>query len=302
MNTGYLHPLYMHALSEFGTPHALPLSGGWLLEREIGNGRYTDAMGSYPIFTCQNWNCLREDLDALPKDLVSIALVTDPFGEYDKSYLQDCFPDLILPFKKHYVVNLSDAPHNKINKRHRAYARQALRYLCIELIANPPAYLDEWDVLYNNLIQRHQLHGMHSFSRESFAWQLQVPGLAGFRAEYRGETAGMLWCYQQGDIVYAHLNAMSELGYDLHASYALHWAAIAYLAGHAQWLDLGGGAGVHCNGRDGLSQFKRGWTSETRMAYFGGRIINRTAYASLTQANRLPPTCYFPAYRQGEFL
>ena len=45
---GYMHPFYAEALSEFGTPVALPASGGWLLERCLPGTADRDAMGPYP--------------------------------------------------------------------------------------------------------------------------------------------------------------------------------------------------------------------------------------------------------------
>ncbi len=301
MNAGYLHPLYIQSLGEFGTPYALPESGGWLLERPITGSDYADAMGGYPIFSCQDWSQLYEDLQALNGKLVSVAVVIDPFGQYDNDALTRCFPDVFIPFKKHYIVQLAGTPLDGVKTRHRDYAIQALRSLDVEMIADPPSALDEWVTLYANLVQRHQIRGMQAFSREAFACQLQVPGLVGFRACYQGKTVGMLWVYVQGEVAYAHLNALNDQGYELRAAYALHWAAIEHLAHRANWLDLGGGAGLQCHGRDGLSQFKRGWTQETRTAYFGGRIINHQQYAALIQAQNLGHTSYFPAYRKGEF-
>ena len=62
-------------------------------------------MGCYPIFTCQDWSKLAPDLQDLGDALVSLALVTDPFGEYDEPYLRRNF-DIVFPFKEHYVVDL----------------------------------------------------------------------------------------------------------------------------------------------------------------------------------------------------
>ena len=62
-------------------------------------------MGCYPIFTCQDWSQLANDLQDLGCDLVSLALVTDPFGEYDEPYLRRIF-DVVFAFKEHYVADL----------------------------------------------------------------------------------------------------------------------------------------------------------------------------------------------------
>ena len=46
-------------------------------------------------------------------DLESLSLVTDPFGDYTESELHACFPDLVVPFKEHYVIDL-EKPRNKL--------------------------------------------------------------------------------------------------------------------------------------------------------------------------------------------
>ena len=84
----------------------LPASGGWLLERPIAGSDYRDAMGCYPLFVCRDWGGLAADLEPLRHELVSLALVTDPFGQYDEALLHGCF-DVVMPFKPHFVADLS---------------------------------------------------------------------------------------------------------------------------------------------------------------------------------------------------
>jgi hypothetical protein len=86
------------------------------------------------------------------------------------------------------------------------------------------------------------------------------------------------------------------------AAYALYGAALEWFAGRVRWLNLGGAAGSSVGDvTDGLTQFKRGWSTETRTAYFCGRIFNPEHYVALTGAADLPPGGHFPAYRAGEF-
>ena len=98
MMTGYMHPGYVESLKEFGTPRALPRCRGWILERQIPGYPYHDAMGCYPLFACQDWSQLHLDLEEVGSELVSLALVTDPFGEYDEAldvihFSRQHFPD-----------------------------------------------------------------------------------------------------------------------------------------------------------------------------------------------------------------
>ncbi len=143
---------------------------------------------------------------------------------------------------------------------------------------------------------------MAAFSPAAFARQFEVPGLVIFRASYRGAPAGMLLWYVQGEVAYYHLGAFGPLGYELQSSFALFWHAIEYFgAGGLRWLDLGAGAGVNGDASDGLSRFKRGWSTGTRTAYFCGRIFDPKAYARIARARGVADTGYFPAYRKGEF-
>ena len=94
--TGYLHPRYAESLCEFGEPLHLPRSGGWLLMRRVDSNR-ADAMSAYPLFACLDWKSLKSDIDQLAKSLVSVVVVTDPFGDYDEALLRESFCDLQPP-------------------------------------------------------------------------------------------------------------------------------------------------------------------------------------------------------------
>ena len=303
MSTGYLHPSYAEALSEFGSPRQLPGCQGWVLQRQILGADQRDAIGCYPLFSCADWSKLNADLEQIRDGLVCLAVVTDPFGEYDDAYLRECFPDLVLPFKQHFVVDLSRPLDSFVHPHHRRNARKALGQFSVERCARPADFLDDWVDLYQTLIERHQITGMAAFSRNSFSGQFKVPGIVVFRAVHNNKTAGMLLWYVQGNRAYYHLGAYSLAGYDLRASFALFSYSIEYFAGlGTQWLNLGGGAGIRNDATDGLSRFKRGWSNETRMAYLCGRIFDRARYEQIAAAKGIQATDYFPAYRQGEFV
>jgi hypothetical protein len=300
--TGYLHPLYCQSLSEFGRPRLLRESGAWILERRIPNSRLLDAMGCYPLFACSDWSRLSIDLEEIGNSLVSLSLVTDPFGEYDPAGLRHCFPDLVVPFKEHFVVDLSRAPETFVHSHHQRNARKALREIRVEECDNPQDVLEEWTTLYATLVERHTITGIAAFSKESFARQLRVPGMVVLRAMHNNTTVGMLLWYGQGNRAYYHLGAYSTRGYDLGASFALFDYAITYFAQRGfAWLNLGSGAGVGTSVEQGLSRFKQGWSTGVRTAYFCGRILDPEKYQEILETRGLPPTRYFPAYRAGEF-
>jgi hypothetical protein len=105
----------------------------------------------------------------------------------------------------------------------------------------------------------------------------------------------------QGDVAQGHLAATSPQGYELHAAYGLKLAILEYFKGKVRWLNLGGGAGLDGNTNDGLTTFKRGWSSGTKTAWFCGRVLQPAAYGEVLGDRGLNADGFFPAYRQGEF-
>jgi hypothetical protein len=302
MISGYLHPLYGASFSEYGTPRHLKRCGAWILQRQVPGFPFFDAMGTYPLFSCLNWSELHLDLNELQGQLVSVSAVTDPFGEYNLEYLKTCFKDVVFPFKQHFVVDLNHSLESFVHPHHRRNARKALEKLVVEQCVNIENYLDDWVRLYDSLIERHHIKGMIAFSRSSFAGQLKVPGMVAFRAVSNGETIGMLLWYIHNKIGYYHLGAYSPRGYELGASFALFWVALQHFAENGmQWLSIGAGAGVGSDDTDGLTRYKKGWSTGTRTAYFCGRILDRPKYERIVEAKGIQPTNFFPAYRIGEF-
>ena len=302
--TGYAHAQYARALSEFGFPLELSASQAWYLRRTIPASPYSDAMGCYPLFSCRDWRSLRSDLDSLGDDVVSFSVVADPFGDHDEAYLKECFRDLVVPFKSHFVSDLTLPREKFVSAHHRRNARQALGRMEVEVGERPEGYLSDWISLYARLIERHNLSGFHAFSRASFARQLETPGVVALRAIIDDEVVGMLLWFTQGDVAYYHLGAFSDKGYSTGASFALFWTALDYFrSAGCMWVNLGAGAGSgqSVGGEDGLARFKRGWATGERTVYFCGRIYDPARYAELVEARGASDTGYFPRYRAGEF-
>jgi hypothetical protein len=302
--SGYAHFSYAEALAEFGRPRHLTESEGSILERPIPGTPYVDAMGCYPLFACRNWSQLLLDVDHIGDELVSLVLVTDPFGDYTEESLRHTFRDLVIPFKEHFVIDLKAHPETFVHPHHRRNARRSLDDVSVEKCGNLASSIDDWISLYANLIARHDIKGIAAFSNLSFAQQLQVPGAVLFKATYQGQVIGMTWWYVDQGVGYYHLGAYSDQGYKLRASFAVFWRAIEYFAGIGlRWLDIGAGAGIGIGStaQSGLSRFKQGWSTGTRTAYFCGRIFNNVRYQEIMKAQLVAPTKYFPAYRAGEF-
>lgn len=298
--SGYAHPAYAAAVAETGRVRALPRSGGSVVVRDIGTSGLRDATGPYPIFSCVDWAHLPDDLSRLSDELVSVAMVTDPFGAWTEEHLRGAFPDRLLRFKEHFVVRLGADPLGHVHPHHRRNIRLGRREVEVDVVSDLEGFALEWKELYGGLVAHHEIRGPADFSAQSLAAQLFVPGMLALRARHGGETVGACLWYEHGQVAYYHLAAYAPAGYRLRASYALFASALELFAERElAWASLGAGAGVDAGGDpdDGLSRFKRGWSTGTRVAWFGGRILQPDVYDRLAGPSRGQ---WFPAYREGE--
>lgn len=296
---GYRDPGYADSLSEYGTPRRLAHSGGWILERSIPGTPHQDAMGLYPMLSCEDWAGLPADLEALREEgFVSLLCVSDPFLE-----AAACDPflgfDTTRPFKTHYAAHLERPIDQIVSRHHVVHARKAARSLDVEVAEEPLMHLDEWQDLYSILVARHGISDLRRFSKESFQKLLGVPGVCLMRALHRGTVAGARVFLQQGDVVHSHLAAFSPLGYSRGASFILDWEALKFFRGKARVLNWGGG--ITASPGDGLTRYKRGWSTDEYTSFLLGAVLDPDRYADLSGNESAGLAGYFPAYRRGEF-
>ena len=300
--SGYASSEYAASLAEIGAPRWLSRSSCWVLERRIPRSSYRDVMGCYPLTICRNWEHLASDLAELEPEFVCFSAVFDPFGAFDRDALATSFPDRALAFKEHFVVDLKLPQEQSVCAHHRRNARRALGNVTVEHLSRPREYAEQWCQLYANLIRRHGIRGFAAFSESSLVKQLDVPGTVAFRAVRGGETVGMVLWYVSGEVGYYHLGAYSELGYELRAAFGLFRTSIDhFVTSGLRWLNLGGGAGISSNHEDGLSRFKRGWTTSSQTAFFCGKVLNPMKYQELVDQSNTRNTTFFPAYRVSNF-
>lgn len=253
-----------------------------MLRRQIpGTGLY-DYMGLYPFLCCENWDYLEDDLRRISHQGVAVSLVTDPFCDIHMEKLRSLFPDRLEAFKRHYVSELRISPDIAYTSHHRRKIRRAASIVGVEAIAEPRSHLETWNTLYQNLIRRHSIKGLLSFSAEHFTTLFNVPGIRIHSAMLGGSVVGMSLWFVQNRIAYWHLAAYSEEGYNASASYALVSSARELLKLEADWLCLGGTA-TKAGKHTGLDYFKRGFSTETRTTYLCGRIFNPTQYRELSR-------------------
>jgi hypothetical protein len=290
---------YAKSLHSLGEPIELVACGGWILKRRIPQSALYDAMGCYPLFACRDWTRLGSDLDGLGDTLVSLVVVTDPFGNYTNSLLTQTF-DVVSPFKQHYVTEAVQASELPCTRHHRRNLARARRCVEVGICDNPESHLDEWRTLYSGLVRRHRITGVPAFSGKALGLQLQVPGLVMFRATVGGAIAGIHIWYVDGEVAYGHLGATNTLGYETMASYALYAAALEALSARIRWMDLGAAPGVRQQSGSGLDDFKSGWATTTRSVHICGKIFNADQYQRLMAGDNARDS-YFPGYRIGEF-
>jgi hypothetical protein len=300
-DAGYASHAYAESLAEFGAPLELPRCGGWLLARPIPDAApLSDAMGCYPLFACRDWRGLGDDLAELADrapELVCVSLVTDPFADAPAEQLAAALPEVCYQFKQHFVTDLSRPLETVLPSHHRRHVRKALAAVEVRETTADSAALAQWPALYQQLIERHAIAGLARFSPQSFARQARVPGFAAFSAWDGDALCGTTLWYAARGVAYYHLAAYADRGYELGASYALFWTALAHFAKlGVGWAALGAGAGTAA-AASGLTRFKQGWATDTRPVYFGGRVLNHAAYRRLT-ADVPPGLNYFPAYRR----
>jgi hypothetical protein len=296
-DTGYRSAEYASSLTHLGSPLWLPKAEGWLMRRQIPGSKLRDAIGSYPLFDCRYWEHLESDFSRL-SEIVSVAAVVHPLtAEIAGAALRSAFPDLLVPYKQHFLVELQSDWADKVPRNHRRNIRTSLSQLAVERCSDPGGELDVWCDLYGFLKRKHGIDGLADFPRGSFARQLRAPGLVMFKACKGQEAVAMhLWFVQAGTAYY-HLGASNSDGYRLRAAFALMWSALKeFQRIGLHWAALGGIPETPVTREaTGLARFKEGWATCARPAYLCGSILDRSTYASLTARNS--SSSFFPAYR-----
>ncbi len=275
----------------------------WICVRNIPGTIYKDAVGPYPFtsISCpESKETLKNFLNE--HDVISLVLVTDPLNQAinaDATWLMDIF-DMAPVYKEHYAVNLNKIDTTEIatafSKHHRYEVRKANK-ICETRLISLADYMDQWCQLYKHLVDRHQLQGIHCFSREYFEAIAKMPEFVSIASFISGQmTSCNIWLHNEGN-VYNHLGASNTQGYSNNTSYAVYAHAIQHFS-DCQAIDLGGAPDT-VSGQRNLSFFKKGFSNQTNINRICGIIVNPKRYASLCDQFDIDPkqTTFFPAYR-----
>jgi hypothetical protein len=208
---------------------------------------------------------------------------------------------MVRPFKTHFVTDLALARRAVVSVDHQRCARSAFNrgVRVIECDA-PLMHVDHCMALYGRAMAALQVPMQRRFSRASMEIQLSVSGACMLRADTEEGTVGYGIFMLSGDVAYAHVTAYTPEARRVRASCAMYWTAMDLLADRVRWIDWGGNAGPVDDQSSSLASFKRGWASDTRVAYLCGSVLDEGRYRRLTQESGTTGSPYFPAYRAGE--
>lgn len=270
---------------------AIPEWHTHVLRRPIAGA--SDAAGCYPVMVFDREFDLGAGLARMAgHGLASVVLVADPVLRPDDATLRLAF-DRCRPFKTHYLYDrgLGGPDYS----RHHRYE---LRRARAEIVRIPLVdYLDDWIVLYRDLIARRGIKGAAAFSDESFRRLAKLDGLVAFGAFRDGELVACHLWLRSGATVHSHLSASNALGRTCGATYLLYDAAVSHFE-DARTIDFGGGAGLMDDPNDGLARFKRGFSNLEASAWLCGKVLDCQKYKQLcSEVNCLREEKFFPAYR-----
>ena len=293
---GYGSQGYARSLSYLGPAIYLAASQSWLIRRPIPNTPYFDAMGCYPLWCCDQWSKLDEDLSQL-NDIVSVVGIASPLASH--TVLKKVFSDCCKVYKNAYLANAHTAWIETVTAHHRRNIKRAYQHCHVDIV-DALAHVDTWMLLYRHLIKRHQINGVARFTKAAFIQQLRLPGLTAMAAYVNREIVGMVLWIRHGHMIYYHLGAYNERGYQHLAGFALFAFAFDYFANVVGIEQIYLGAGTHTidPSRDGLARFKCGWSTHTQPIYLCGKILQADIYQQLIH-DQTSPTFgdFFPMYR-----
>lgn len=295
--TALIHPyasyetasLYRH----IGVPIEIPEWKCWLLKRVIPETDQFDCIGSYPMLIIDRDANLLGGINRLSDmGIISVVFVTDTFTCPSHQNMITVF-DYNKPFKTHFIYN-TKIGSIQYNKHHRYEIKQALKQIEIRIISLKD-YIEDWIILYQGLIQKHNIRGASALSKEALENLVNLNDITSIAAFKDNKMVSChLWIkYQQ--YVYSFLAASNEEGYRHRASYAIYDAAIQYFT-DVDMINFGGCAGAIDNVQDGLAKFKAGFSNDSKMSYVFGSVIKPETYTKLCGSNT-ENIHYFPAYR-----
>jgi hypothetical protein len=287
---------YANTLSHVGSPLWVSAWQTYVIVRRWHAS--IDAIGPYPLTFIADGANLEAGMDELRNSgVVTITGVVDGLVGPTPVQLRDAFP-VVRPFKAHYLVDrIAD---DYVPSRHHAYEirRAARRGVEVELVSLHDI-MDEWSILYDELIVRHGINGSPRFSRASFEALAECEGLVAFGGYVDDALVSCHLWFHYRHFAWSHLAATNATGYSAGAAYAVYDHAIRYFADRV--INLGGAAGNADVREGGLAVFKSGFSNRQQTCHLIGKVLDPARYEALCSfAGADARAEYFPSYRDPD--
>ncbi|WP_396593477.1 GNAT family N-acetyltransferase [Brevundimonas sp. R86498] len=292
MSHPYASLAYAQSLDHVGPALAVPEWGGHVLTRAVAGSTSLDAIGPYPLAVLPADADLTGGLECLKATgLLSVVVVLDPLLHPPMEAVTAAF-DLARPFKTHHIHDRRLGPpayakHHRYEVR-RAHMRVEAREIALA------EQLPDWIGLYDQLIARHHLTGVHAFPESHHRALAELPGVRAFGAFIDGRLVSAHLFVTHAGQATSHLAASSSEGYAAGAAYAVNDLALERLD-DCELINFGGGAGAGDDPTDGLSRFKAGFANTRRTVWLCGSVLDPEAYRKLSAGRE--DNGFFPAYR-----
>lgn len=257
----------------------------YLVKTPIGDSGLYDLTNCYPFASTYplEWSTLPDE----DPNLVCSYWVTNPTAPKP-----DWWADIVKECNEHYIVDNYD--YSKIPENHKRNIKKNLASVSVETIIPSgdtlaQAQLFYW--LYSNLKERHKIEGLADFTLAQINYMLETPGCILFKAvdTHTGVPLGMAIFYAGYYCSYYWLAAYSEVGYERNVGFILMHEALTKLDKLGfNLVVLGAGRG------EGLSRYKRGFSSYSKKNYIALNIHNKEAYLKLLDGKN---NDFVPMYR-----
>ncbi len=290
----YAASMFAESLTHWGEPFLVPEWNCHVIKRHITDKLY-DAAGVYPITPLSADADIAGGLSRLrDAGFVSVVLVLDDFHRPDLEMLKPHF-DVVQNFKQHYLFK-PEKGGITYDSHHKRAVKTALKHVRTDIIPLREC-VNDWAGLYDGLIQKLSLQGLHAFPHTHHQILAEMPGIIAIGAWIGEELVSChLWA-DDGEFVHSHLVASNDKGYESRAAYAVNDTSIRYFADR-KLLNFGGGAGNSVGDDDGLARFKKGFSNDVAESYICGAVLDKLKYQELVSArNFAVPVTYFPVYR-----
>lgn len=292
----YSSKQYAEAFKSDYKPIYLPTTKSYMLERKVLDTDLLDISACYPRYLVDDYNNIKKDIDYLKsKGFISLVFASDVFSTKELEDNKILF-EHFKPFKEHFICELKS--YQGHSNHHKYEVKKASKLAEVKII-DLRKYLHEWILIYQVLIQKHNIKGVQYFSPQYFKSIANLDNLYTVAAFRNNELiSAHIWIAHQ-DKVYSHLAASNDTGYETCASYLIYDYSINYFRDKGfSSLDLGSGAGLE-NANSGLTFFKQGFANDKRWSFICGKILDCLKYNQLSGLIKNSGE-YFPAYRFKE--